>query len=629
MANEFTTALLRDRAMRNRLEGKSGVLADYIANTLDSAAREAEQSEAARREQWIREDEREKDQQEELEREEREQTRLEAEAKAAHQSGQVYRDLLRRLPSLVSQTTRLAQAKDCKWPDVVDVGCQISCAEQVVDLFNLSDGNLTLQLAELRSSANSVAGRFGGRPTLDSYIDNGRKLLELVDAQGFTNFSIAAYARLCSYQVSRGERAHLIAGVYTSVTQQQYPQHIQQLVQGLAAIMEEMGKAKWLGIICQSADGTTTIPGWFIELIKLHAYEHDRDAEHYSSWIDKLLRGAASPQAATAFVREKVRADQQALAPVVQEVLDQAQIVAGLVSTPDRIKPALESRPYKVREFALTLEETPTGIAGLIDKLTGQTRRQNETRVRAFAAETTTRALALKAAFDSINPEAPDYDPEAAEAPAGEQPVLQTADLAPATIVRPRQPLSVRANLWKFCGVLFYVMILLAAIAWLTHSLVSAPAASVRAAPIQGTELSLSTATIADLEDMAARGNASAESETGVRYLDGRGVNKSYTDAAIHFGRAVRQNNDPRALTNIGWMRTLGQGTPRDDAQALNFFRAAANQDYPNAEDSLGYMYEHGRGVPVDLDIAATWYRKAADQGFIKAKANLMRLSQQ
>jgi hypothetical protein len=158
---------------------------------------------------------------------------------------------------------------------------------------------------------------------------------------------------------------------------------------------------------------------------------------------------------------------------------------------------------------------------------------------------------------------------------------------------------------------------------------VASPAESNSGPPATGfAEHDLASASIDGLSVAALAGNDAANTELGVRYLNGNGVEKSYKAAIDHFEMPAK-HGDPRALTNLGWMATLGQGVERNDADALGLFQAAAEKGYPNAEDSLGYMYEHGRGVPIDLDIAATWYRKAAKQGFAKSKANLQRLSQQ
>ncbi len=72
MANEMLIAVSRDRAMRNRLEGKSGALDDYIADSLEQHNRDSERREAdhATRMREISE---------ECEREEREQAQAELE----------------------------------------------------------------------------------------------------------------------------------------------------------------------------------------------------------------------------------------------------------------------------------------------------------------------------------------------------------------------------------------------------------------------------------------------------------------------------------------------------------------------------------------------------------------------
>ena len=140
--------------------------------------------------------------------------------------------------------------------------------------------------------------------------------------------------------------------------------------------------------------------------------------------------------------------------------------------------------------------------------------------------------------------------------------------------------------------------------------------------------VSYPTATIEELKAAVEHNDIAANTELGVRYLTGKGIEKN-TDLALKYLLPGLEARDPRAITNLGWMLTLGQGMPRNDAKAMVLFSAAAKLGYPNAEDSLGFMYEHGRGVPMNLDVAASWYRKASEQGFAKATVNLQRLSQQ
>jgi Sel1 repeat len=160
------------------------------------------------------------------------------------------------------------------------------------------------------------------------------------------------------------------------------------------------------------------------------------------------------------------------------------------------------------------------------------------------------------------------------------------------------------------------------------HASPTGGAVTEQSAPRALLEADLSKMSIPELEAAAQHRVAAADAELGVRFQSGKGVPKRLDSAIEHYQLAALAG-DARALTNLGWMATLGTGMLRDDAKALALFEAAAKQNYPNAQDSLGFMYEHGRGVAVDLETAASWYAKAADQGFAKAQDNLKRLSRQ
>ena len=69
------------------------------------------------------------------------------------------------------------------------------------------------------------------------------------------------------------------------------------------------------------------------------------------------------------------------------------------------------------------------------------------------------------------------------------------------------------------------------------------------------------------------------------------------------------------AQTYIGVMYYVGQGVPRDHAEAVNWFRKAANQGDAVAQDNLGIMYGNGEGVPQDYVRAHMWWDLSAAQG--------------
>ena len=56
-----------------------------------------------------------------------------------------------------------------------------------------------------------------------------------------------------------------------------------------------------------------------------------------------------------------------------------------------------------------------------------------------------------------------------------------------------------------------------------------------------------------------------------------------------------------------------GEGTPRDDQEAIKWYRAAAEQSDVDAQFSL--LHDRGRGTPRDYEQAIRWYRAAAEQG--------------
>ncbi len=61
-------------------------------------------------------------------------------------------------------------------------------------------------------------------------------------------------------------------------------------------------------------------------------------------------------------------------------------------------------------------------------------------------------------------------------------------------------------------------------------------------------------------------------------------------------------------------MYDLGQGVPRDDAEAARWYRLAADQGDAEAQKNLGLMYHLGQGVPQDRVAGHMWLSLAAAQ---------------
>ena len=110
---------------------------------------------------------------------------------------------------------------------------------------------------------------------------------------------------------------------------------------------------------------------------------------------------------------------------------------------------------------------------------------------------------------------------------------------------------------------------------------------------------------------LAERGDASAQSNLGVMYEQGRGVAQNYREAMRWFRLAAVQGN-ASAQSNLGVMYYKGQGIAQDYAEAMKWYRLAAEQRNPEAQFNLGVMYEEGRGVAQDRVRAHMWYNLAA-----------------
>jgi TPR repeat protein len=110
--------------------------------------------------------------------------------------------------------------------------------------------------------------------------------------------------------------------------------------------------------------------------------------------------------------------------------------------------------------------------------------------------------------------------------------------------------------------------------------------------------------------------------------LSGRGrrlYRSDYAAAAAGFER-LAEAGDARAQHNIALVYLEGQGVAQDYAKAMLWYRKSAEQGFAPSQVDIAIMYEEGEGVPVDLDQAIAWYAKAAAQDFLPAEQKLVGL---
>lgn len=87
--------------------------------------------------------------------------------------------------------------------------------------------------------------------------------------------------------------------------------------------------------------------------------------------------------------------------------------------------------------------------------------------------------------------------------------------------------------------------------------------------------------------------------------------------------QAKAEQGDAGAQVQLGLRYIDGTGFPQDEAKAAEWFRRAALQGNAQGQLELGVMYVNGEGIPVDLPEGYAWYSLAARQGNTDAQGYL------
>ena len=121
------------------------------------------------------------------------------------------------------------------------------------------------------------------------------------------------------------------------------------------------------------------------------------------------------------------------------------------------------------------------------------------------------------------------------------------------------------------------------------------------------------TTALAQFEQAAQDGNASAQYKLGSMYHDGEGVPRNHTQAIYWYTKAGEQGN----TTAQYWlciMHREGMGVSRNYHEALYWCKRAANKGHAEAQFAVGQYYFDGLGngfntrhVP-----AYIWFRRAS-----------------
>ncbi len=113
---------------------------------------------------------------------------------------------------------------------------------------------------------------------------------------------------------------------------------------------------------------------------------------------------------------------------------------------------------------------------------------------------------------------------------------------------------------------------------------------------------------------LAEEGDAEAQNQVAVSFLEGMGVERDLERAIFWFQESADRDHSP-ALYNLGILYQEGKFVAQDHERAFGYFLNAGRRGLPEAQMSLGWLYEGGLGTVKDLSEAVYWYQRAATYG--------------
>lgn len=120
----------------------------------------------------------------------------------------------------------------------------------------------------------------------------------------------------------------------------------------------------------------------------------------------------------------------------------------------------------------------------------------------------------------------------------------------------------------------------------------------------------------------AEDGDAVAQRDLGLRYMDGDGVPADPKQAAYWLEKAAAQGEKWGRLY-LGECYEKGYGVARNIARALELYEQAGKQGAGEACYRLGNMYKEGRNVEQSYAKAVEWYELAVERGNERAMCEL------
>ncbi|WP_288107418.1 tetratricopeptide repeat protein [Limnobacter sp.] len=135
-----------------------------------------------------------------------------------------------------------------------------------------------------------------------------------------------------------------------------------------------------------------------------------------------------------------------------------------------------------------------------------------------------------------------------------------------------------------------------------------------------------STPPLAGFERAAEGGDANAQYQMGMAYLQGDVVKKDLAQAAQWFAMAADQGED-RAQVRLGYLLEFGRGVKRNAAASAQLYEQSALQGNTEAQARYAQCLERGSGVKKDLTKAYAFYLLGDRGGNEQANKAVKRLA--
>lgn len=112
---------------------------------------------------------------------------------------------------------------------------------------------------------------------------------------------------------------------------------------------------------------------------------------------------------------------------------------------------------------------------------------------------------------------------------------------------------------------------------------------------------------------LAQKGNAVAQRELGVMYLNGEGVEQNFK-AASNLLKLASSNGDTKAMCHLASMYLHGLGLPVSYKKAYSYYQMAADRNDPKGYYGMGNLVYKGLGVEQDYAMAESLFLKGSEQ---------------